>query len=80
LNEAWFTRKPRQYFFEPNLVQGGLFIEEKLSVVNCQFFSALTFSTFHFSLFRLNTIMNKIYLLAKKQYKNISQKIVLGNK
>ena len=23
LNETRFTRKPRQYFFEPNLVQGG---------------------------------------------------------
>ena len=23
-NQAWFKSKPRQYFFEPNLVQGGL--------------------------------------------------------
>ena len=23
-NQAWFTHQPRQYFFEPNLVQGGL--------------------------------------------------------
>ena len=23
-NQAWFTRKPRRYFFEPNLFQGGL--------------------------------------------------------
>ena len=31
-NQAWFKSKPKQYFFEPNLVQGGLFSEEFISI------------------------------------------------
>ena len=42
-NQAWFTHQPRQYFFEPNLVQGGLFSEEFISIYfiinnTCKFF------------------------------------------
>ena len=42
-NQAWFMHEPRQYFFEPNLVQGGLFSEEFISIYfiinnTCNFF------------------------------------------
>ena len=33
LNEAWFKSKPRQYFFEPNVVQGGLMPHKYLCLI-----------------------------------------------
>jgi len=40
-NQAWFTHQPKQYFFEPNLVQGvssvknsSVFISLSITLVN----------------------------------------------